>query len=372
MPGKKQEISSVEELNSSDSSVVDQNVQPNFIDQSKKITSFDVSKFCENKFTKNNALSLEGSSNGVCNYFFELNPETKVLSLSKGSSVETESRDVFELKELLSWPGVGVKIELPCIAIQRHCESNVQWDLVEHEQSQIPLVHLKPNKDAVYRYYASKADKSLASLENEVELSHDNVITYLEGMIKCLSVTNYAKRYEIEQVLRAILDDMQKISRSFVNLQYSYHLNDHKYYRTFSHDVELSSNVQLFSLREIYNPEIIFKISRCSFEELSKIDFEQINNFFKAILVEKDPDAIEEFNTMLGNGYSLYCVECQKRKSKVGQYKCAKRVAYMSQHIGPYCVNEFDCVKCKFHSNVVNLAKEGWHHFCEESTNEDE
>lgn len=341
-------------------------METNVIETPKTTTSYNVSKFFKAKTSKDNCLSLEGSCAKVCDYLFELNPGTNMLSLSKGSSVEMESRSLFELKELLYWPGVGVKIELPGIAIQRCCESNRQQELIEEANTEIPEDHLNLNKDVVFRYHSTKAVKKVALLQKEVELSHDIIRTYLEAMIKCLSVTNYAKRHEIELVLNILLDDMNKISRSFVNVPYSYYLNDHKYYRVFTQDVELSSNAKLINLREIFNPEIVFKITRCQFQELDNLDMSQMNSYFKAILVDKDPDAIEEFNAMLGKGYTLYCVKCEKNTQQMGQFKCAKRIANMSQHIGPYCVKEFDCVKCGFHSDVLGLAKGLWSHFCED------
>uniref|UniRef100_A0A336MKE8 CSON002414 protein n=1 Tax=Culicoides sonorensis TaxID=179676 RepID=A0A336MKE8_CULSO len=333
-------------------------------DNKNSRNSIAIRNFWDTKKGLENALLTESNDSDIINYYGEYCPKTDMLTLSKGLPVETETRELFDLKELMHWPGVGIKINLPCISIKRQFNLNIERDLTNSINSKIPETHLTMNKEHVYRYYESRSDKTISNIKEEIELSHELIQVYLKLIIECLKNTNYVKSGEIQQILSTMLQELSMISRSFVNVSYSYFPNDYKYYRTFKQDVESSSDMEILHIREIYNPEIIFTTNRCSFKEMAKNDVDDISRYFEAILTKKDPDAIEEFYTMLTNGYEIYCVDCVKQNKPTGQYNNPKRIQYISEHIRPFCVNDFNCVKCAFESDILNLSKKAWQHNC--------
>uniref|UniRef100_A0A336M6I2 CSON010875 protein n=1 Tax=Culicoides sonorensis TaxID=179676 RepID=A0A336M6I2_CULSO len=314
--------------------------------------TINVKNFKDNKFSKNNALILNGTSANICKYFFELNSKTDMLSFCKGTSEKTISKELFDLQELLNWPGVGIKIDLPGITIKRHCQLNTQRELIKSHQVDIPEEYLKLNKEQVFRHYKSKADKPLSSLNVEVELSHDLIQTYLILIIECLTTTKYVKGSEVEKILETMLNELRMVSRCFIDVTLSYFPNDHQYYSTFKQDVELGCNVELLHQREFYNPEILFTITKSNFHEMAQFDSKSLIDYFEAILTKKDPDAVEEFHTMITKGYEIYCVDCDENGLDSGKFSSAKRVQNISEHIsGHYYMNDVHCVKCNFNKS---------------------
>ncbi|XP_063708358.1 titin-like [Culicoides brevitarsis] len=333
-------------------------VQAN-VDKSQQ--SCDISKLLDEKSPKDLSLKISGTQSQLCNNYMELNEQLNILTLSKGVEQEKTLIDLLTLKELLYWPGVGIKVELKGFTIQRHIVGNIRQEAVKQNCTNNLWNHNQPNDQSIYRHYASKADKSLASLQENVDISLDYIRTIIEIMlVKCLPLCGKKLQKTFETIFDAILIDLdhKDFKRFFQNTPYSYFLNKYKYFRIFEHDVELSSDAVLLVEREFFNPEVVFSVPKCDFQELKPSNYTEYIEYFKSICVSKNEEDVADFQISLNNGFSLYCVECGV------QFKSANKIREMSEHLKSYRSKKLNCVKCEFSADMREIIKGEWVHEC--------
>lgn len=315
----------------------------------------------ESHSKKQSSLEIDIVPNKLCNFSFQVDPETYDLSMRLEEVAETQPVTGLTIEKLLYWPGVGVRLSLPEMEIVRYCNANVHRELVP------PFVDLaedvkQGNKTSLYRFYKNKTLQSINHPEKDVELSQIMVLTYLQLVLKALSVTNFPKQDQLREILQSFLSDLSRTNQCYLKTCFSYFCNSHSYYREFRPRSEVDENKLGLVLRETYNPEIVFAITRCNFEADGVVLTNVLTDYFKLILFEENQEAMREFNTMLNKGYSVHCVECKDDQN--GQFSGPMKIDLLSEHLGEVCTNELKCVKCSYHDNIDNLSNQQWKHDC--------
>lgn len=324
---------------------------------------YNIKQFLSPRFRKENVLKIDGSPNIICNYYYELNPKTYELTMGLGMPTEKKELHI-EINELLYWPGIGFKISLPELEITRQCIGNNRRDLIKPEAG-LSMNDRKMNKMGCQRFYLNKTFETIHSPDKDIEISLPLVISYLELVLESLIKSDFKKKEELEVVLNAILVDVKRLQRIFLKVPYSYSLNEYRYYRTYTHDVETSKSSELMILRETINPEVVFTITRSSFEERNdEINEENLFNYFEAILVEKNPNSTEEFKKMLSKGYIVSCLHCKDEQN--GSFSGPMKVPFILNHVGEYSSSDLSCAHCDYKTGMVNLSKQKWTHMCVE------
>ncbi|XP_063708360.1 uncharacterized protein LOC134836988 isoform X2 [Culicoides brevitarsis] len=273
-----------------------------------------------------------------------------------GSPAERSSRATLQLTELPYWPDVGIKLVLPDFTITRYCASNKKYKLFEPNYVKIDN---ERNSSEFFKHDTSKTSNRV--------FSGALICSYINSMLECLEYSEYVSRGQIKYILEKMLEDFSQLVTCTENVSYSYFLNDFKYYRVFEQkDVETSKSEIVLNLCETFNPEIVFSIKRTN--EETEIDKDKISVYFKELLERMKEGEEEVFDTMIPEGYFLYCVGCRKDgNSPLGRFN-TKRIAYLSEHLGPHCVEEFKCVNCNFSGDIPALAIQNWKHSCDKFT----
>lgn len=297
----------------------------------------------------------------LCNYSFQLHQKSLDLSMTVTDEVPTQPVSGLDINQLLYWPGVGVKLSLPEMEIIRYCNANVRRELVP------PFAILEKddkikNRTSLFRFYKNKTIQSISPPEKDVELSQLMILTYLELVVKALSISKFSKQEELNVVLKAFLSDFSKTSVCCLKTSFSYFCGNYPYYRVFHPKTQQDENMEGLVLRENYNPEIVFTITRCSFESNGNFNASGLTDYFKSIIVDKNLRAIHEFNIMLNKGFSVHCVDCKDDQN--GQFSGPIKMALLSEHIGNVCANVFTCVKCIFREKIEKLSGRQWKHKC--------
>lgn len=322
----------------------------------------------ENYFTRSDshshrekALVINAVPNKLCNFAFQLHPTNLELNMEFDNLCETHSVTGLDIRKLLYWPGVGVKLSLPEIEIVRYCNANILYQLVP-PFAELDKEDKRKNSGEVFRFYKNRTIQSINPPEKDVKLSQIMVLHYLQIVLKALSVSKFPKQEELEIIINAFLSDLSKSNACYLKTSFSYSCGNYKYYRVFHPKSQLNNDLETLVLRQIHNPEIVFTITRCNFEENGPINTSGLARYFKAIINEQNPRAINEFNSMLNKGYSVHCVDCKDDQN--GQFFGPIKIALLSEHLGKVCTNELICVKCIYREQIKNLVNNKWQHKC--------
>lgn len=322
----------------------------------------------ENYFTrtdshskKQNSLIIDIVPNKLCNFSFQLHPTSFDLSLQLEEVTQTQPVTGMDINKLLYWPGVGVCLSLPEIEIVRYCNANIYRELVP-VHADLDANEIKANNKSLFRFYKNRTIQSINPPEKDIELSQIMVLTYLELVLKALSITKFTKQDELEKILKAFLSDLSMSNRCYLKTCFSYFCNTYPYNRSFHPKSQPRDNGQVLVLRETFNPEIVFVITRCNFEINGNINMHGLADYFKPIIFEKSPQAIAKFNHMLSKGYSVHCVECKDDQN--GQFSGPIKIALLSEHLGEVCINSLECVRCSYQEKINNLSSCQWRHEC--------
>ncbi|XP_063709576.1 uncharacterized protein LOC134838061 [Culicoides brevitarsis] len=312
----------------------------------------------ENLLLHNNPklkLALNCSVNKICNYSFSLHSKTLSLEMhpnppNKGTQL-IPITDV-DISKLLYWPGVGIRLSLPEIEIFRFCASNATQNLIPPflEIAEDSFEHTRENDLGCFK-----------SFNNEgADLSTFVVEYYLEFIIAASKVSNFSKQQELETVIKTFLEDLKRLPFYRLKTEFSFFCASNKYYRDFEGQTAENDDRESLNLREIYNPEVVICIKRCSFEKNAEIDTEAMNEYFKKIILDKNPEEIEKFNNMLNQGFALQDLDCADKK-----FTGPLKVTLLCDHLGMIPDKEFYCVKCMFFGKIGDLAERKWVHECQ-------
>lgn len=325
--------------------------------------------FMISKCRRENELVLNTNTNHLRKCIFELNPDTSMLTITPRHNAPMDHnvalRDIhFELKHLLYWPGISLSLNLPELEIKRKCVPNASQELVKLEHFPDPAVL---NDESLKRYYKNQTMQSVAQdPSKDIEIVHEMVILYLELILKVTQDSERNRQAEIVLLLETIIQDLQKLKRSFLNINYSYFLNKFPYSRLITHTANPANDeTEYLQLRETYNPEIVFKIKRCNkFEERKEdmeSDFLQLETYFINLLENKNERAQESFNSMLQKSVTAMCMPCGfKHHGTPGP----TMVSIMEDHIKQCCAVPLKCLACNFVGSELELANMKWNHTC--------
>uniref|UniRef100_A0A336LJV5 CSON009945 protein n=1 Tax=Culicoides sonorensis TaxID=179676 RepID=A0A336LJV5_CULSO len=272
--------------------------------------------------SKEQALHINTTPSNLCNFSFQLNPITCDLSMKSHINSQNQNNVIdcnyLTMNQILYWPGVGFKLNLPELEIVRYCNLNQREELIT-ESFEFSLNDIRKNDNELYRFYENETIQHTNPVNKEIELSHSMVITYLMLILKSLDDFLFERESEIKLVIETILEDLKRLDRIHLKTSYSYFCGETKYYKRYKFDDIAVEHNKSLTLQKIYNPEIIFKITRCSFEEQK--DFNASSIFAK-----------NEFLLMLKKGFSLFCVNCQSEPN--GQFTGPIKKTLLLEHIG--------------------------------------
>lgn len=328
----------------------------------KHTFAFPITEFMNAKYRRENALVFSSLPQEMRNFVYEVDPDKVELIVSHGKEtpIDKELQDV-QFKHLLAWPDISFSLNLPELEITRQCVSNVRRELIKADAIETPP---ETNGEELKRYYHNQTLHLIAQApDKEIELSVEMIVVYLELVLKVVQETKQNRQAGVGLLIEMLIHDLQRLKRCFLGIGYSYFLNRHPYQRTFKPPADFHSkkhsNEQLL-FKEIFNPEIVFKITRCTFEERNNtFQPAPLESYFLDLLEMKNPQAIEKFHSVLNKSITVGCTNCTFK-----HLGTAIMLLIIKNHIKRFSKVPFKCAACEFQADQLELADRLWQHSC--------
>lgn len=267
---------------------------------------------------------------------------------------------IINLEQLLNWPDVRVTVNFRDLMISRMVRSNYEHDLVFGDDPAINL-DTKPNTMDTRLRSMIVTNKSNPMVYTPI------LLTYFEAVINAaiLADMSKARRNEIEQIYKKIVEDFEKLKVVETKKEHSRFLAPYKYVRLFNNDNKydkVKSHGLKVQLRETINPEVVFSVDRCKF------DIDQTENWEKDVLMyldhlftKQDKLLLESLVDILKKCIIVSCTICNK--SFEGILCIVSIKGHLWEH---YNKTNWTCVACKKSFSPLDLTGQAnWSHKCE-------
>lgn len=261
--------------------------------------------------------------------------------------------------QLLNWPGISITITLDHLQCVHSLTANVERDVVFGNESDI-------NVDKTENVLVMQQIKAVPS--SKTTIVKELFETYVEGMISAadLCEVSPSRKSEIDLSFKKAIAEVSSVSSPLIEMRtrYARFLNKQKYMRIFDNDSEFEeenpSGYLKVTLREVVNPQVIFRIEKCSIQsEKPEIWLDALDTYFKNVFSGKIDDTLRD---KYKKCISIRCLECEKR--------CEGPLAAisMNDHIKDkhFVGKPWQCVKCRKSWSQSDLAQMEWRHECEE------
>lgn len=262
------------------------------------------------------------------------------------------------LKQILNWPGVSFVISLDHIQVFHELLSNCERDIVIGDNRHINL-RTSGNAMEVGLRLNVQSKKMYPTVHKEL------LKTYFNAMISAASQHDVlpSKMAEIRGSFGKIVDDISHIPHDVIETKvtHSRFLNKQKYMRIFDNDDEPSSGTKKVYLREIINPEALFRIERSTMlTDRSEEWSEPVEEYFDNIFVTRFGADVQNLKEKFKKCLAMKCDSCNET------FEGAMSTVTMKEHIKEkhFIDKPWECVKCKKSWTQFELTEMDWKHEC--------
>lgn len=265
-------------------------------------------------------------------------------------------------QQLLQWPALEMRLQLGSgVSIVREVKGNAERCMLFGRKG-LRGIDTEAN-DMRPRHDTDDATPAAP----RPQLSKLMFESFLTMMGECLQSAQMSetRRADLQAVFNVLLKESSPQPRLHLNEHYAQFLVRHPFVRLFGDPFTrrmAKPKLMTIRLRESANPESRFRIVECPFFSETNEDVwtEQLLAYFNAILVQREPQALERLAEMYANCVIVRCTDCDKEFAGADALDAAKEHVLRDHHAKD---KRWTCVRCRWHP-ATDGQMVGWDHDC--------
>lgn len=270
------------------------------------------------------------------------------------------------LKQLFNWPGVSFTIQLEHFQIACELKTNIKRDIVIGDNNYINLQ--KDEENVMETRYIQR----FASKKEQRTISKDMLRCYLEAILKAAPLHGVprTKLSETEAAFQKILELITVVDDDSIEMKstHSRMMNKYKYVRIIDNHTD-ESRPKIAKIREIMNPESIFRIERCTLlTEQADVWLDAVETYFEEILISLRGHDAKNLKDRFKKCLTMRCELCNL------PFEGAMSTVSMKEHVKDkhFFDKPWECTFCNQSWTQFELTEMNWKHECKNRIEDEE